>query len=526
MLGKMNMTKYMGLLVAMSVFFVVAVGIIGLVNVMRLSSMLDVMNANGVHATRYLANAQDSMWQLRYGISQYLAVPEAASRKKIIDESPKWFASIDDNLNLYGQLSLSNEARGALKELSEIYIQYKQARPKWLELMEAGKVEEAADFRSKTILISGAGTVKAFAKLIDIQTKGSDEIGKAAQTATVRAKVMIISAAAVMILISLLCVVLITRTVLKKLADVQVVADNVAAGSLQLSSGSNDLSRGATEQAAAAEEASSSMEQMSANIGQNAESAVQTEKIALTTAEDAKAGGKAVEDTVQAMKEIAGKINIIEEISRQTNLLALNAAIEAARAGDHGKGFAVVASEVRKLAERSQKAAAEIGQMSAASVEVALKAGELLKKMVPDIRKTADLVQEISAACREQSIGAVQINQAIQQLDQVIQLNAGASEEIASTAEELSSQSERLKDVITFFRSSGAAGKAASHLAVSGAGAATPAGDDARRLPRGRNMHGVAGHRSAGHRSATYSGKPAGADLHLDDEREEVFERF
>ena len=235
-------------------------------------------------------------------------------------------------------------------------------------------------------------------------------------------------------------------------SDVKSAADNVASGSQELSSSSEEMSQGASEQAAAAEEASSSMEQMSSNIRQNADNAMQTEKMAVKSAEDAKKGGKAVEETVHAMKEIAGKISIIEEIARQTNLLALNAAIEAARAGEHGKGFAVVASEVRKLAERSQKAAAEISELSGSSVEVAETAGELLAKMVPDIQRTAELVQEISAASKEQDTGAEQINKAIQQLDQVIQQNASASEEMASTSEELAAQAERLQGSIAFFK--------------------------------------------------------------------------
>jgi len=234
--------------------------------------------------------------------------------------------------------------------------------------------------------------------------------------------------------------------------DIKAAADNVASGSQQLSASSEEMSQGASEQAAAAEEASSSMEQMAANIRQNADNATQTEKIAMQSSKDADQGGQAVTETVTAMKQIAEKISIIEEIARQTDLLALNAAIEAARAGEHGKGFAVVASEVRKLAERSQLAAGEIGKLSSSSVEVAEKAGAMLTRMVPDIQKTAELVQEISAASNEQNTGADQINKAIQQLDQVIQQNASASEEMASTSEELSSQAERLQHIISFFK--------------------------------------------------------------------------
>jgi methyl-accepting chemotaxis protein len=253
--------------------------------------------------------------------------------------------------------------------------------------------------------------------------------------------------------------------------EVKSASDNVAAGSQELSSSSEQMSQGASEQAAAAEEASSSMEQMSSNIKQNADNAIQTEKIASKSALDAQEGGKAVVQTVTAMKEIAGKISIIEEIARQTNLLALNAAIEAARAGEHGKGFAVVASEVRKLAERSQKAAAEISELSSSSVQVAEKAGDMLNRMVPDIQKTAELVMEISAACREQDTGAEQINKAIQQLDQVIQQNASASEEMSSTAEELSSQAEQLQSSIAYFKVDerrGAAGSTQSTSYTSG----------------------------------------------------------
>ncbi len=234
--------------------------------------------------------------------------------------------------------------------------------------------------------------------------------------------------------------------------EISSASDNVSSGSQQMSASAEQMSQGATEQAANAEEVSSSMEEMDSTIQRNADNAKQTESIAVRAADDAKEGGEAVRQTVTAMQQIAEKIKIIEDIARNTNLLALNAAIEAARAGEQGKGFAVVASEVRKLAERSQSAAAEIGDLSANSVAVAENAGTLLDKLVPDIQKTAELVQEINAASNEQSTGSQQISKAINQLDQVIQQNASQAEEMSSMAEELSSQAEQLQESISFFQ--------------------------------------------------------------------------
>ena len=234
--------------------------------------------------------------------------------------------------------------------------------------------------------------------------------------------------------------------------NAQTAASQVASGGEQMSSAAEEMSQNANEQASSVEEISSSMEEMNSSVIQNADNAKQTASISGKAANDAQDGGKAVIETVKAMKSIAEKIGIIEEIARQTNLLALNAAIEAARAGEHGKGFAVVASEVRSLAARSGDAAKEISDLSGSSVDIAEEAGKLIEEIVPQIQKTAELVQEINASSSEQANGIEQVTRAIEQLDRGIQQNASATEEMASTSEELSGQAVQLQQVAAFFK--------------------------------------------------------------------------
>lgn len=258
----------------------------------------------------------------------------------------------------------------------------------------------------------------------------------------------------------------------KKLSEVvsgvSSATDNLSSASEQISSTAQTMSQATSEQAASVEETSASIEQMSASVNQNTENAKITDGMSSQAASQAVEGGQAVSDTVLAMKQIADKIGIIDDIAYQTNLLALNAAIEAARAGEHGKGFAVVAAEVRKLAERSQVAAQEIGETAKSSVNLAEKAGKLLDEIVPGITKTAELVQEITAASSEQATGVSQINSAMDQLNQVTQQNASSSEELASTAEEMSSQAEMLKELMEFFTVTNANSSTTSRTNTSG----------------------------------------------------------
>ncbi|MDD2882096.1 MAG: methyl-accepting chemotaxis protein [Rhodoferax sp.] len=260
------------------------------------------------------------------------------------------------------------------------------------------------------------------------------------------------------------------KTMVEKLnqvvTDVNGGAQALASASEEVSATAQSLSQAASEQAAGVEETSASIEQMTSSIAQNTENAKITDGMASKAANDAVSGGEAVNATVEAMKQIAKKIGIIDDIAAQTNLLALNAAIEAARAGEHGKGFAVVAAEVRKLAERSQIAAQEIGEVAGNSVELAEKAGRLLAEIVPNIRKTSDLVQEITAASTEQSSGVGQINSAVGQLNTTTQQNASSSEELAATSEEMSSQAEQLQQTMSFFKLDNSGHAASSGFAV------------------------------------------------------------
>jgi methyl-accepting chemotaxis protein len=396
-----------------------------------------------------------------------IAIRNAFLQKERLQEMKK---RLDDNKSQFDELFAKVEDMTAKDDVKvrEMFARVKKLEndqhalnERTMELIGQNKHAEALSFYEKEARQTVRQCIQATEDLIKHQEERSAMRYAESVHAYKLALVYMFSLGGCAALLAGLIATLLTRAITRAFRDAQVSADNVASASQQLSAGAEQLSQGTTEQAASAEEASSAIEEMNATIRQNADNSQQTEKIALKSAADATESGAAVSETVGAMKEIARKITVIEEIARQTNLLALNAAIEAARAGEHGKGFAVVASEVRKLAERSQTAAREISDLSASSVQVAERAGEMLAKLVPDIQKTAELVQEISAASKEQTTGADQINSAIQQLNQVIQQNAGAAEEMASTAEELASQAEQQQGMIESFigAAAGAAGR-------------------------------------------------------------------
>jgi methyl-accepting chemotaxis protein len=478
-----------------------SIGFVGRHYTQSMATEFENLYTDNLQSAVHLANAERGMWELRFGIANYEGW-NVTDRAKIRAEESKWMRQIDDNMKAYGQGTRAAAEKEALKEWDDWYTKYLAARPHWFELIDAGKHDEAHEYRAATTNTFAPNAVKSLAKLITIQNELGDQ-KRAQVTAEANSSrqamiVLLVGAIAMGLLFAFLATRSVTVPVgalathlsslatgggdltkritvhssdevgqigvslngfLEKLEkiimEVKGGASSISSAAQQVSSSSSSLSQGTSEQAASVEETTSSLEEMSASITQNSDNSRQMEQAAAKGAREAEESAKAVKQTVSAMKAITDKIDIIEEIAYQTNLLALNAAIEAARAGEHGRGFAVVATEVRKLAERSQAAAKEISGLASASVGVAEHSGALLDELVPSILKTAELVQEVTAASREQASGVNQINRAMSQVDQVTQRNASSAEELSSTAEEMASQAEALTQLMAFFKTGG-----------------------------------------------------------------------
>ena len=466
-------------------------------------SQMEVMNVatddvtdNWMPSLAYVSDVNTDTSDLLIAELQHVLSADATQMAQYEREMRELEKTIDHGLAQYAPSISLDEERRLFDAFSRDWKSYLQEHEKVIALSRSGQQAAARDLhyaRARPVYVAASDRLE---ELVVVIQKASRKASDHSDATYALARGWILGAMGGSLLFGLLLSIFIARVISRPLNDAVVVADRIAEGDLtvrissggqdetgrlltalqrmvqklaqiigevregasalasasaQVSSSSQSLSQGTSEQASSVEETTSSLEQMTASITQNRDHGRQMEQMAVQGAKDAEEGGRAVKATVEAMGSIAEKISIIEEIAYQTNLLALNAAIEAARAGEHGKGFAVVATEVRKLAERSRTAAKEISGLATGSVKVAMRSGELLEELVPSIRKTADLVQEVVAASAEQASGVTQMNKAMQHVGQVTQRNASASEELASTAVEMSSQAEALSQLVSFF---------------------------------------------------------------------------
>lgn len=494
----MTILQRLSLLVGIAFVGLMALAGNGIYQIGNVFEKANFSNINTVPSMLVLGETSKRFGQLRVRVYRHVLNTDATKMEEIEVKIKEAQDGIEKGLNEYISrgLAADDKDRGMIETERSILKDYLSGIEAVLALSRVNKLEEARD-----LLAKGAATAEKLNSAFEEQLQYNSELGKKAadEALAIRQTAVMVSVATAVLVMLFLGVMaffmvrnllaqlnkavnatvrlsegdmtiqidvtskdeigrlmLAIQTMSTKLSsvitEVRGSADSLSSASEEITATAQSISQATSEQAASVEETSASIEQMSASINQNTENSKVTDGMATKSSGEAIQGGEAVKQTVAAMKSIAGKIGIIDDIAYQTNLLALNAAIEAARAGEHGKGFAVVAAEVRKLAERSQIAAKEISELASDSVEKAESAGKLLDSMVPSIKKTSDLVQEISAASEEQSSGVGQINTAMNQLNQITQQNASACEELAATAEEMSGQALQLQDLMSFFK--------------------------------------------------------------------------
>jgi methyl-accepting chemotaxis protein len=522
MFKNMKIGVRLGLGFSLVLLLLVLIAVIGITRLGDLDDSLDKMTTDRYPKTVWAKNLLEALDVVARVNRNTLLIDDDAKLDKeraVRDEARK---SISENLKKLEDTVRSEPGLKLMASLKESRVAYIKVLDKFVEANQSGDRKGATKILFGEMVDETAAYRKSIQTLIEFQEDAMEKASKDASQAYETARNLMITLAVIAALMSIGIAFWVTRSITRPVNEAVAVANSLAAGDLtvkievnskdetgmllmamqamveklaqivgevrsaaeglssaseEVSATSQSLSQATNEQAASVEETSASVEQMGASINQNSENAKVTDGMATQASKQATQGGAAVKETVHAMKSIAGKIGIIDDIAYQTNLLALNAAIEAARAGEHGKGFAVVAAEVRKLAERSQVAAQEIGELASGSVSKAEDAGKLLDEIVPAINKTSDLVQEITAASEEQSSGAAQINTAMSQLNQITQQNASATEELAATAEEMSSQAEQLQQLMTFFKVQGGtpvAKHSIAHTNVAHASAAKP----------------------------------------------------
>ncbi|MBO2926596.1 methyl-accepting chemotaxis protein [Metapseudomonas otitidis] len=491
------------------VLLTAAVGGLGIVNLHKVNDLTDQMYLGEVGALKTMMKGNMDLIYIGRHLRSHLLATTVEERQRTADQVVEALQSVHEHINNARGSFKSEQSLAKLAEMEASLAEYEKVVRQMLELSKTVPLATSTEFTAlmPQLRAHGNDADRLFTELVNQKDARAKEANDTITEIYLGSRAQLITLMIIAAVLGFAIGIFVTRSITRPLNRAVAVADNLAEGDLsteievdsrdetgrllasmkhmterlrtvisdvrsaadslssaseEVSATSQSLSQAATEQAASVEETTASVEQMSASIAQNTESAQITDGIAGKAANDAVQGGQAVSEMVQAMKQIANKIGIIDDIAYQTNLLALNAAIEAARAGDHGKGFAVVAAEVRKLAERSQVAAQEIGGVASNSVQLAEQAGHLLDEIVPNIQKTSDLVQEITAASREQSTGASQINIAMGQMNQITQQNASASEELAATAEEMNAQAGQLLELINYFRLEAASARAAS----------------------------------------------------------------